>query len=137
MVIIATFITSFLAPRTLWVLKTCFFGYLRPPTNTWSQKEQHLGTFKFSWLRTQCHTFCTLILLSLCYHVKKVPDYHGKKSQFTNHHGNKSLVSSYHDKSFVAMATSPGNDELCCEQKKKKNLTSPTQSDVITQLIKM
>ena len=65
LVIYAALITSFLAPRTLWVLKKCFFGYPRPLTSTWSQKEQHVRTSKFPWLRTQCHTIRSLILLSL------------------------------------------------------------------------
>ena len=70
LVIYAALITSFLAPRTLWVLKKCFFGYPRPLTSTWSQKEQHVGTSKFPWLRTQCHTIRSLMLLSLiCYHL--------------------------------------------------------------------
>jgi len=69
LVIYAALITSFLAPRTLWVLKKCFFGYPRPLTSTWSQKEQHVRTSKFPWLRTQCHTIRSLILLSLRFYL--------------------------------------------------------------------
>ena len=69
LVIYAALITSFLAPRTLWVLKKCFFGYPRPLTSTWSQKEQHVRTSKFPWLRTQCHTIRSSMLLSLSFTI--------------------------------------------------------------------